>query len=118
LHLLAEVSLADERLVVSAREVEVDVERLNEIAQRFELIGRPPKMKVVDIAATLKRLEAYFTVRLPRFDRSIELYVHTPPDLPPVAGNPVLLEWAFENIERTPWTCWQAAAATSRLPPS
>ena len=86
---------ADDKI---AREVEVDVERLNEIAQRFELIGRRPKMKVVDIGATLKRLEDYFTVRLPRLDRSIELYVHTPADLPPVAGNPVLLEWAFENI--------------------
>ncbi len=86
---------ADDKI---AREVEVDVERLNEIAQRFELIGRRPKMRVVDIGATLRRLEDYFTVRLPRFDRSIELYVHTPEDLPPVAGNPVLLEWAFENI--------------------
>jgi signal transduction histidine kinase len=31
-------------------------------------------------------------------DRSIELVVHTAPGLPDVGGNPVLLEWAFENI--------------------
>ncbi len=86
---------SDERI---AREVEVDVERLNKVAQRFELIGRRPKMQLVDLGVVLQRLEGYFAARLPRMDRSIELYVHVAPGLPLVAGNPVLLEWAFENI--------------------
>ncbi len=81
-----------------AREVEVDVERLNKVAQRFELIGRRPKLQRVDVAEVLRRLEEYFCVRLPRLDRSIRLEVSAPADLPAVAGNPVLLEWAFENI--------------------
>ncbi|UCF20577.1 MAG: hypothetical protein JSU87_03960 [Gemmatimonadota bacterium] len=81
-----------------AHEVEVDVERLNKVAQRFELIGRRPKMQLVDLGDVLQRLEGYFAARLPRMDRSIELYVQVTPGLPPVAGNPVLLEWAFENI--------------------
>jgi signal transduction histidine kinase len=85
----------DERI---AREVEVDVERLSKVAQRFELIGRRPKMRKVDVAAVLRGLEEYFCTRLPRMDRSIRLDVRAPEDLPPVAGNPVLLEWAFENI--------------------
>lgn len=81
-----------------AREVEVDVERLNKVAQRFELIGRRPRMATVDVGEVLQRLEGYFAARLPRLERSIELTVQVAPQLRPVAGNPVLLEWAFENL--------------------
>ena len=81
-----------------AREVEVDVERLTKVAQRFELIGRRPRLEKVDLGEMLQRLERYFAVRLPRLDSSIELQVEVASGLPPVAGNPVLLEWAFENI--------------------
>lgn len=86
---------SDERI---AREIEVDVERLNKVAQRFELIGRRPKMQEVDIGHLLRRLKEYFLLRLPRMDRSIALDMEVSAGLPPVAGNPVLLEWAFENI--------------------
>lgn len=81
-----------------AREVEVDVERLNKVAQRFELIGKRPRMQRVDLAAILARLERYFAARLPRMERSIDLCIRTEEGLPAIAGNPVLLEWAFENI--------------------
>ena len=81
-----------------AGEIDVDVERLNKVSQRFELIGRRPRLQTVDVGDVLQRLEGYFASRLPRLDRSIELYVQVAPNLPPVAGNPVLLEWAFENI--------------------
>ena len=81
-----------------AREVEVDLERLNKVAQRFELIGKRPRMQRVDVGKVLQRLERYFRVRLPRMDRSIDLVIRTGSELPSVAGNPVLLEWAFENV--------------------
>jgi signal transduction histidine kinase len=81
-----------------AREVAVDVERLNKVAQRFELIGRRPKLRRVDVGAVLRGLEEYFCTRLPHMDLSIHLNVDAPEGLAPVAGNPVLLEWAFENI--------------------
>lgn len=81
-----------------AREVEVDVERLTKVAQRFELIGRRPRLETVDLGKMLERLERYFAARLPRMDSSIALQVEVDSSLPLVAGNPVLLEWAFENI--------------------
>ena len=83
---------------VIAREVATDVDRLNKVAQRFELIGRKPRMQTVRVADLLQDLERYFAVRVPRLDRPIQLDIHAVADLPPVAGNPVLLEWAFENI--------------------
>lgn len=81
-----------------AREVATDVERLNKVAQRFELIGRRPRMQTVNVVDVLQGLERYFSVRVPRLDRSIQLEINTAPRIPAVAGNPVLLEWAFENI--------------------
>ncbi|MGD2217020.1 MAG: ATP-binding protein [Gemmatimonadales bacterium] len=94
---------ADERATVASEdtivdEVEVDVERLNKVAQRFELIGRRPRMATVDVGEVLQRLEGYFAARLPRLDRSIEFTVQVAAQVQPVAGNPVLLEWAFENL--------------------
>jgi signal transduction histidine kinase len=86
---------SDERI---AGEVEVDVERLNKVAQRFELIGRRPTMQTVDLGEVLRKLEGYFCVRLPHMDRSIALDVRIAPGLAKIAGNPILLEWAFENI--------------------
>ncbi len=86
---------SDDRI---AHEVEVDLERLQKVAQRFELIGRRPKMQMIDVGDVLRKLEGYFCVRLPHMDRSITLEVDAAPGLPDIAGNPVLLEWAFENI--------------------
>jgi len=90
----SEVATADR----IAREVAVDVERLNKVSQRFELIGRRPKLRRVDVGAVLRGLEEYFCARLPHMDLSIRLNVDASEGLAPVAGNPVLLEWAFENI--------------------
>ncbi len=88
--------VADDEKV--ACEIEVDVERLNKVAQRFELIGRRPRMETVDVGDVLRRLADYFSLRLPRMERSIGLDVQIAAELPAVAGNPVLLEWAFENV--------------------
>ncbi len=94
---------ADERAEVApdemiAREVEVDVDRLNKVAQRFELIGLQPQMQSVSIVDVLRKLQKYFSVRLPRQQNAIRLEIDYVPDIPKVIGNPVLLEWAFENI--------------------
>ena len=94
---------ADERAEVApdemiAREVEVDVDRLNKVAQRFELIGLRPQMQSVSIVDVLSKLQKYFSARLPRQQNAIRLEIDYVPDIPKVIGNPVLLEWAFENI--------------------
>lgn len=81
-----------------AEEVQVDVERLQKVARRFELIGQKVRREQVDVAAILRRLERYFRTRLPRLERAIELGLHVHADLPRVHGNAVLLEWALENL--------------------
>jgi signal transduction histidine kinase len=81
-----------------AEEVAVDVERLQKVARRFELIGQEVKREEIDVAVILRRLERYFRARLPRLERAIELRVESPADLPHIRGNAVLLEWALENL--------------------
>lgn len=82
----------------AAREMERDVGRLERVARRFELIGRAPELSPVDVADVAGELDVYIRARLPRFGTGIALRMDVPPDLPPVRGNAVLLEWALENV--------------------
>ncbi|MBI4514043.1 MAG: HAMP domain-containing histidine kinase [Gemmatimonadetes bacterium] len=81
-----------------AEELAADVERLQKVARRFELIGQEARLEEVDVASVLRRLERYFRARIPRIETPIELEVSLEADLPRVRGNAVLLEWAFESL--------------------
>ncbi|CAN5807942.1 hypothetical protein BH23GEM6_BH23GEM6_20260 [soil metagenome] len=83
--------------VVSA-EMEADLDRLEKVARRFEWIGRPVRRDAVDVRALLRTLERYVRVRMPQLARGVELELDIVETLPPVQGNAVLLEWAFENL--------------------
>jgi hypothetical protein len=78
-------------------EMDEDLGRLSKIANRFELIGRTPRLQEIHVEDILRSMEMYFQVRIPQRTSSIKLNFDVP-DLPPVSGNPELLEWAFENI--------------------
>ena len=76
-----------------------DVERLERISHRFELIGREPELHSLSIRKVVEDLEQYLAVRIPRLSRKgVELLVDVPPGLPRVMGNEVLLVWALENV--------------------
>jgi signal transduction histidine kinase len=83
--------------VVSA-EMEADLDRLEKVARRFEWIGRPVRREPVDLRALLRQLERYVRVRMPQLAKNVELELDVVETLPPVLGNAVLLEWAFENL--------------------
>ena len=74
-----------------------DIDRLSKVANRFELIGRRSSYDRLDLTEVLRGTERYFRARLPQRGKKIELKVKLA-ELPPVRGNPTLLEWAFENI--------------------
>jgi signal transduction histidine kinase len=78
--------------------VSADVERLERVSRRFELIGKPPVLQEVRIDDVVRELERYFKPRLPRLAQGVELRVRLPSNLPPVEANRVLLVWAVENI--------------------
>lgn len=88
-------SLADADV---ARAIEEDLERLERISHRFELIGREPELESLPLQKLVRDLERYLAARLPKLGRGVELVVDVPATLPPVRGNEVLLMWALENV--------------------
>ncbi|MBA2565256.1 MAG: HAMP domain-containing histidine kinase [Gemmatimonadetes bacterium] len=80
-----------------AAAMEQDVDRLTKVANRFELIGRRPKLEPLDLGDVLGDLRQYFEARLPRLGHRVEISLEMD-EAPPLLGNRVLLEWAFENL--------------------
>jgi signal transduction histidine kinase len=81
-----------------ARVMSADVERLERVSRRFELIGKPPALDIVQVADVVAELREYFAPRLPKFGRGITLRAKADAGLPAVRANRVLLAWAFENV--------------------
>ena len=75
-----------------------DVERLERVSRRFELIGKPPALDAVDLQKVIDELVRYFRPRLPHLARGITLRARVERGLPRVQANEVLLVWALENI--------------------
>lgn len=89
-------ALGDDEIASSIGE---DLERLERISYRFELIGTEPELESLSVRQVVTDLEAYLAARIPRLARkSVELLVDIPRGLPRVKGNEVLLIWAMENV--------------------
>ena len=88
--------LADHDIADSIGE---DLERLERISRRFELIGTEPELESLSVRQVVADLEEYLAARIPRLARKgVELLVDVPHGLPRVKGNEVLLIWALENV--------------------
>jgi len=82
-----------------ATSIEEDLERLEKVSHRFELIGTEPDLESLSVRQMVSDLEQYFAARIPRLaKKSVDLVVDIPPGLPRVKGNEVLLFWALENV--------------------
>jgi signal transduction histidine kinase len=77
-----------------------DLERLDRVAHRFERIGREPKLEPVNVAAIVEHVTNYFQARVPTLANTIAVESSVAPDLPPINGDPVLLEWAVEVLAK------------------
>jgi signal transduction histidine kinase len=76
-----------------------DLERLERISHRFELIGREPELESLSVRQVVRDLERYLAARIPRLSRKgVDLVVDIPRGLPRISGNEVLLIWALENV--------------------
>ncbi|MDH3198013.1 MAG: HAMP domain-containing histidine kinase [Candidatus Krumholzibacteria bacterium] len=81
----------------SAQEMEVDLERLGKITERFSKIGSQPELRPVDLARVARRTVDYFHRRLPQLKRETSIAADVPDELR-VHGNEELLEWVLENL--------------------
>ncbi len=89
--------VSDTRL---ARELGADLDRLERVSHRFEMIGKPPALSPVRPQAVMRELEEYLRPRLPRAGggSAVDLRVRSSPNLPDIEANRVLLVWALENL--------------------
>jgi signal transduction histidine kinase len=95
-HLDRPGALKDAQIAVSIGE---DLERLERISYRFELIGIEPELEGLSVRKVARDLEYYLVGRIPRLSiKSIDLVIDVPKDLPLIMGNEVLLMWALENV--------------------
>jgi signal transduction histidine kinase len=81
-----------------AEEIGEDVERLERVSRRFELVGREMPLGVLPLERVTSAVERYLRARMPRLGPGVTLEVDLDPALTPVRGNEVLLTWALENI--------------------
>jgi signal transduction histidine kinase len=81
-----------------AREIGEDVDRLERVSRRFELIGRETELASLEVGHVVRSVEGYLRTRIPRLGPGIHLQVELERDLPPIRGNDVLLAWALENV--------------------
>ena len=77
--------------------MEDDVNRLTRVAARFSNVGSRPELKPVEPAEVLDSVLDYFSARLPRMGKKVQLE-RSYDGLRQVNGNAELLNWAFENI--------------------
>jgi signal transduction histidine kinase len=82
-----------------ASSIEEDLERLERVSHRFELIGTEPELESLSVRQVVTDLEHYLAARIPRLaKKGVELVVDIPQRLPRIKGNEVLLVWALENV--------------------
>jgi signal transduction histidine kinase len=78
--------------------IAADVDRLERVSRRFELIGKKQRLEPVALGEVVAELERYFRPRLPKLGNGIVLRTRVAGGLPPIEANRVLLVWALENV--------------------
>jgi signal transduction histidine kinase len=81
-----------------AHEIGEDVERLERVSRRFELIGRDTELAPIEVEGVVRSVERYLSSRIPRLGPGIRLEVEMGRSIPRIMGNEVLLTWALENV--------------------
>ncbi len=74
-----------------------DVQRIEEVVDRFSKIGAPPKLTPGDLNFLLLETQTYFSTRLPA---RITIKVETAPEPLTVPYNRTMLRWVLENLVR------------------
>ena len=78
-------------------EIEADVNRLEQVGNRFGKIGSSPKFNTVKVLELIKGVVNYLNRRLPSDKLIIEIEHNISPEIE-VKANETLLSWAIENV--------------------
>lgn len=80
-------------------EIELDLQRLEQISRRFSNMGSKPNFSEFDLSVKVEKIVEYLNKRLPSLGKKVELLNDIDPDIK-INGNGSLLAWAIENIIR------------------
>ncbi len=78
-------------------EIENDVSRLRDIAERFNKIGSDPELHVMRLEPIIDQVIQYMENRLPRLGKQVDVRKSVDADIE-VKLNPELFHWALENL--------------------
>jgi signal transduction histidine kinase len=97
-----QLSRAEREMMASTdrigRLMQADVERLERVSHRFELVGKRQPLQLVEVEHVAHELVAYFRPRMPHLGKGIRLRSRVERGIAPVLANEVLLVWALENV--------------------
>ena len=80
-----------------AKEMDIDIKRLEKVSNRFSQIGAKIKLKPIDTSELFENVKAYIERRIPQKNKSVDLSFIMNAD-GKINANPELLEWALENL--------------------
>ncbi len=89
---LLEAQNVDPTIII---EMQKDIERLDNVSQRFSKIGSETQLHPVSVQETVQRVMDYLR---PRISQKVALSSDMPETPIMVAHNPPLMEWVMENI--------------------
>ncbi|MDO5510878.1 MAG: HAMP domain-containing sensor histidine kinase [Weeksellaceae bacterium] len=78
-------------------EMEEDLERLKQIAERFSKIGSVPDLQPTDLVQVCENTYLYLQKRI---SSHVQFDLHTKPESAMIMGNEQLLSWVLENLVR------------------
>ncbi|MEA1882817.1 MAG: HAMP domain-containing sensor histidine kinase [Candidatus Marinimicrobia bacterium] len=81
------------------KEMESDLNRLNQIGNRFSKMGSESALKDISLKDLVASQTVYLKKRLPALGKDIDLTVSASEDVT-IEGNQTLLGWAIENVIR------------------
>ena len=93
------IKMHPEESKIVVDEMESDLERLNQIGNRFSNMGSDAPLKPMSLKSLVNEQTVYLKKRMPSLGKQITLTVNAPDDIT-VLGNPTLLGWAIENVIR------------------
>ncbi len=97
IHLFKDEYGNDESASKLITEIENDVQRLSNVAERFGKIGSSPELELVEIRPSLEEVVEYMERRLPKLGKGVEVRKSLLADAK-VSLNPELFQWAIENL--------------------
>lgn len=86
-----------EKTLDIVEEMNADLNRLNQVSERFSQMGSTPKLEETDLSELVKTVVDYLEKRLPTKGKSLKL-VNEITSKTNIYANIILLSWAIENI--------------------